>query len=56
MSTTILRVGHDVFGITTGRRPPGDKYVCAEAGMAFHTAVVCARFPYVATAAETVTT
>ena len=24
-SSTILRVGHDVLGMTTGRRPPGDK-------------------------------
>ena len=24
-STTILRVGQEVLGMTTGRRPPGDK-------------------------------
>ena len=24
-STTILRVGQEVLGVTTGRRPPGDK-------------------------------
>ena len=27
-STPILRVGQDVLGMTTGRRPPGDKETC----------------------------